>query len=230
MTDRAVQPEAPTLDALREVRERMTAAAAGARFGYHEAMQCVEVVEASARAASQERPHPEWNGRCAICDTGEKAHGVMDHPFTHPEDAGVAQERPPACGHCGYAGTDETGYPIFEGVAQERPQPRTKSDRDVALSMIEQNRHLRSVLERYGQHDDDCTEWPDQNQLCDCGFADARDAALADRPPIDVLREVEDVIMSEPWWPRAGAIRRRAVMEKIRARLSRSVASPEPSE
>jgi hypothetical protein len=51
-----------------------------------------------------------------------------------------------------------------------------------------------------------------------------------ERPPIDVLREVEDVIMSEPWWPRAGAIRRRAVMEKIRARLSRSVASPEPSE
>jgi hypothetical protein len=41
---------------------------------------------------------------------------------------------------------------------------------------------------------------------------------------------LEDVIMSEPWWPRAGAIRRRAVMEKIRARLSRSVASPEPSE
>jgi hypothetical protein len=45
-----------------------------------------------------------------------------------------------------------------------------------------------------------------------------------------VLREVEDVIMSEPWWPRAGAIRRRAVMEKIRARLSRSVASPEQEE
>jgi hypothetical protein len=65
-------------------------------------------------------------------------------------------------------------------------------------------------------------------------------AASQERPPmatpshasqvIDVLREVEDVIMSEPWWPRAGAIRRRAVMEKIRARLSRSVASPEPSE
>jgi hypothetical protein len=62
VTDRAVQPEAPTLDALREVRERMTAAAAGARFGYHEAMQCVEVVEASARAASQERPQPDHEG------------------------------------------------------------------------------------------------------------------------------------------------------------------------
>jgi hypothetical protein len=59
----------------------------------------------------------------------------------------------------------------------------------------------------------------------------AQQAGLAqERPPIDVLREVEDVIMSEPWWPRAGAIRRRAVMEKIRARLSRSVASPEPSD
>jgi hypothetical protein len=63
--------------------------------------------------------------------------------------------------------------------------------------------------------------------------AEARAASqplAQERPPIDVLREVEDVIMSEPWWPRAGAIRRRAVMEKIRARLSRSVASPEPSE
>jgi hypothetical protein len=32
---------------------------------------------------------------------------------------------------------------------------------------------LRSVLERYGRHDDSCSEWPEQNQPCDCGFADA---------------------------------------------------------
>jgi hypothetical protein len=68
----------------------------------------------------------------------------------------------------------------------------------------------------------------------DADWSDAVDRYMPgvaqERPPIDVLREVEDVIMSEPWWPRAGAIRRRAVMEKIRARLSRSVASPEPSE
>lgn len=53
------------------------------------------------------------------------------------------------------------------------PSPAIRSDRDVALSAIEENRRLRVALERYGRHDDECSEWPDQNQPCDCGFAAA---------------------------------------------------------
>jgi hypothetical protein len=55
-------------------------------------------------------------------------------------------------------------------------QIRTKTDRDVAFSTIEENRLLRSVLERYGRHDDSCSEWPEQNQPCDCGFTSAMSA------------------------------------------------------
>ena len=56
----APQPPAETRpttasEALRVVRERMTAAAAGRTFGYHEAMQCVEVVEASIDRGDNDR-------------------------------------------------------------------------------------------------------------------------------------------------------------------------------
>jgi hypothetical protein len=43
-------------------------------------------------------------------------------------------------------------------------------------STSDENRRLRSALDRYGRHDDDCSEWPDQNQPCDCGFTAAMSA------------------------------------------------------
>jgi hypothetical protein len=69
--------------------------------------------------------------------------------------------------------TDLRGEPV--GVIRRMAERslRTRSDRDVALSTIEENRRLRSVLGRYGRHDDSCSEWPEQNQPCDCGFTDA---------------------------------------------------------
>ena len=44
-----------------------------------------DVVAEYARLTPQ--PGEPTNGRCVVCDTGERAHGVTDHPFTHPEDA-----------------------------------------------------------------------------------------------------------------------------------------------
>jgi hypothetical protein len=123
MTDRAVQPEAPTLDALREVRERMTAAAAGARFGYHEAMQCVEVVEASARAASQERPQPE---RRTSDYHPDELIAFDPRPTGHPRTYSLVGTPhrflvtdDESGRNIGYA--DEIGGPLVSGVAQERP-------------------------------------------------------------------------------------------------------------
>jgi hypothetical protein len=107
-------------------------------------------------------------------------------------------------------------------ASQERPQP------DVLADVREQLERFAAIIEGRGE-----AQLVTPHGMTSNGPRRALgrlDGVAQERPPIDVLREVEDVIMSEPWWPRAGAIRRRAVMEKIRARLSRSVASPEPSE
>jgi alkyl sulfatase BDS1-like metallo-beta-lactamase superfamily hydrolase len=117
---------------------------------------------------------------------------------------------------------DRAVQPLAKPVERSPEAPTTEAGRELHLAIAKNER-----LSLNGQR---MREYHNAILAIEAEARAASERGPQERPPIDVLREVEDVIMSEPWWPRAGAIRRRAVMEKIRARLSRSVASPEPSE
>jgi hypothetical protein len=160
-----------------------------------------KLTEAEARAASQERynmdfetpdevtasqewPQPDHEGY--IDEFGDQRQAI-EREAAAPAATEALTARfipgrscrhginPDECEFCDSPGADKE-------EATRQALRRTKSDRDVAISTIEENRRLRLALHRYGRHDDSCGEWPDQNQLCDCGFADARDAAFGERP------------------------------------------------
>jgi hypothetical protein len=140
MTDRAVQPEAPTTEAGRQMLDALFADS-GRPFLRDVWVANILDIEAEARAASEERPQPDRQQLNDEYMRGYRAASLMLDSLIEVERAGVAQERynmdfetpdevtasqerpqPPLHGHQ-YGGdwvecTDE-----HPGVAQERPQP-----------------------------------------------------------------------------------------------------------
>jgi hypothetical protein len=88
VTDRAVQPEAPTTKAGRVLLEQE---AYNSRSFPLITVEAIVAIEAEARAASQERPQPR---KVPVSDDFRPP--PRPHPLDHiATPAGVAQERPP---------------------------------------------------------------------------------------------------------------------------------------
>jgi hypothetical protein len=83
----------------------------------------------------------------------------------------------------------------FDALQAERDMYRTSAD-NLALDKLglqsqlahltQQRDGLRSLLEKYGKHADDCNSWSHigtpGNYECSCGWRAARTAALKDTP------------------------------------------------
>jgi hypothetical protein len=174
MTDRAVQPEAPTTEAGRQMLDALFADS-GRPFLRDVWVANILDIEAEARAASEERPQPDRQQLNDEYMRGYRAASLMLDSLIEVERAGVAQER--------YNMDFET--PDEVTASQERPQPPLHGHQ-YGGDWVECTDEHPGVAQERPHPCTDCAD--DAFTGSGRGICAHHEAAAQERPPIDVVR------------------------------------------